>query len=204
MSPQFSTLTYEECTKLLGWILNPKNKSQQPRIYTRNYCMTLLMLDAGLRVGEVVQLRQNQLYFAGGPVGAITVSPYQAKNKCGRVVPVTIMLHAAIDTMQRHWWIHESDDPYNYAFYTCSPVLPLGVRQVQRIIRHASRYAIGREIHPHLLRHTFATRLMKKTSLRVVQQLLGHKSIQSTQVYTHPNSEDYQEAIDALNSSEHI
>ncbi|GAH96402.1 unnamed protein product, partial [marine sediment metagenome] len=56
-----------------------------------------------------------------------------------------------------------------------------------------------REIHPHILRHTFATRLMSKTSMRVVQELLGHKNLSSTQIYTHPNNADLQEAIDSLN-----
>lgn len=52
-----------------------------------------------------------------------------------------------------------------------------------------------------MLRHTFATRLMQKTNIRVVQQLLGHKSLSSTQVYTHPNADDLQKAIENLNEN---
>jgi integrase/recombinase XerC len=49
-----------------------------------------------------------------------------------------------------------------------------------------------------MLRHTFATNLMRTTNARVVQQLLGHKNLSSTQIYTHPNQQDLKKAIDSL------
>jgi len=164
--------------------------------------MALIMLDTGSRVGELVQLRKDQLWFADAPVGTLYIEANQAKNKHERTIPITTRLHDAIEEMKHQWWKTCYPTRLNYAFYHHSPNHPLTPRRVQQIIKSASTKSIGREVHPHILRHTFASRLMRKTSMRVVQQLLGHSSISSTQIYTHPNTEDYQKAIDALNEKE--
>lgn len=199
---QFTTLTAEECDKLLDQLLSPQSPGHTPRVHHRNYTMTLLMLDAGCRVGELVQLEQSQLWFAHCAVGALTIEKRQAKNKHERTIPITNRLSDAIKKMHDQWWNGDHDHETRYAFYSTRCVRPLTVRQVQRIITSAGKLSIGRDIHPHLLRHTFATRLMSKTSMRTVQELLGHKRISSTQIYTHPSGEDKRKAIDGLNSAD--
>ncbi len=199
MKTQLKTLTPLECDKLLRHLQRPPDSQAPPRVHHRNYTMALIMLDAGLRVGELIKLRQDQLWFADSPVTALTVEKDQAKNKHERTVPITIRLRDAIELMHRQWWSHTTGGHPHYAFYSVHPTMPLTTRQVQRIIRSAGALSIGQEIHPHLLRHTFASRLMRTTSMRVVQELLGHTSMSSTQIYTHPNSEDRQKAIDGLN-----
>lgn len=199
MKTQLKTLTPLECSQLLRYLQQPKNSDCPPRVYHRNYTMALLMLDAGLRVGELIKLRQDQLWFINGPVGSLVIEKLQAKNKCERTIPITLRVHDAIERMHRDWWIKHSDFATPYAFYRSNCKYPLTTRQVQRIIKAAGAQSIGREIHPHILRHTFATRLMSKTSMRVVQDLLGHTNLASTQIYTHPNNADKQEAIDQLN-----
>lgn len=202
MKTQLLTLTPLECDKLLGYLHHPQNTDVPPRVYHRNYTMALLMLDAGLRVGELIQLRQDQLWFADSPVKALVIEKDQAKSKRERRIPITTRLYVAIEQMERSWWLRDTTLGTRSAFYQTNSQYPITARQVQRIIRSAGTLSIGREIHPHLLRHTFATRLMSKTSMRVVQELLGHSSIQSTQIYTHPNSDDRRKAIDRLNEKE--
>ncbi len=198
MKTQLATLTSEECDKLLNYLQRPPNNNTSARIHHRNYTMALLMLDAGLRVGELVKLEQDQLYYPKAPVSALTIRKDQAKNKNERTIPISSRLHDAFDQMFRWWWIHDTAPGAQSAFYSNRCQCPLTIRQAQRIITAAGKRSIGRDIHPHLLRHTFATRLMTKTSMRVVQELLGHKRISSTQIYTHPNGEDLKKAIDSL------
>ncbi len=202
MKTQLLTLTPLECDKLLRYLQQPRDANVPPRVCHRNYTMALVMLDAGVRVGELVQLRQDQLWFADAPVKALCIEKDQAKNKNERTVPITLRLDNAIGEMHRRWWPIVLKSGETYAFFSYGSGRPLTVRQVQRIIKSASTLSIGREVHPHLLRHTFASRLMRTTSMRVVQQLLGHSSITSTQIYTHPNGNDFQKAIDGLNEKE--
>lgn len=66
----------------------------------------------------------------------------------------------------------------------------------QKSIRKLALEAIGRRITPHSLRHTFGTILARSAPIRVVQEALGHKSLASTQIYTHVNQLDLQKAVD--------
>lgn len=194
-----STLTDEECSTLLTYIQDEPSGSVEEKFCIRNYTMALLMLDAGLRVGEVVKLRRSCLMFKSDPADSVCVPAYAAKNHKERFVPMTRSLTLAIIKMRDFVWQPwiTSYDPL--AFYTYRKLSGITTRQVQRIIERASVFSIGRPIHPHMLRHTFATRMLKFTNVRVVQQLLGHSSIATTQIYTHPNSNDLKEAINKLN-----
>jgi integrase/recombinase XerC len=163
--------------------------------------MALLMLDAGLRVGEVVILKIDELIMGNQPVAAINLDKYSCEKKCERIVPCTLRLVEAIEAMYSIVWSLKAIPPTSFAFFDSDILMHLSVRQVQRIIGTASLAAFNRYVHPHVLRHTFATRLMRVTSTAVVQQLLGHKHLSSTQVYVHPNGDDCKAAIDKLTSS---
>lgn len=192
------TLTVEESTKLLEVIeTNHLTRIAQLKC-VRNYAMTCCMLDAGLRVGEVVQLRCLDLWFNSEPVKSIIISPDIAKNNKERSIPVSTRLCETIKKLSESFWSHYSLSLEMKAFATSRVFKAPTTRQVQRIIEQAGLKALGRKVHPHILRHTFASRLMRVTNIRNVQALLGHTSISSTQVYTHPNSDDLHKAIDAL------
>jgi len=199
---QLTTLTPDECDKLLSYLQAPPKNAASPKIHHRNYTMALLMLDAGCRVGELVQLEQEQLYYRDAPVNTLTILKRQAKNKHERTIPISDRLNVAIDKMNRFWWINDHNHGTQYAFYATWCMRLLTVRQVQYIITDAGQISLQRDIHPHLLRHTFATRLMRNAPLPVVQELLGHKNLSSTQIYTHPNDEDRKKAIDSLDGKD--
>lgn len=202
MPKTVQTLTDKECELLLEQLYLPPGRPLPRRQNTRNYTMALLMLDAGLRVGELVQMRKCYLIFAGEFMNDVQV-PYQiAKNKIARAIPMTERLRDAIKAMQIEYWQPNGCPPDGFCFYLHKWSKPLNVRQVQRIITTAGQMALHKQVWPHMLRHTFATRLMRKTSTRVVQTLLGHKSLTSTQVYTHPNNQDLKKAISGIEKGE--
>lgn len=199
MPSALQTITDDESTHLLEHLKNPPCTRHTPHSAHRNYTMALLMLDAGLRCGEVVKLTRNCLMFAGEFCDKVAVPADISKNKQERSIPTTDRLQRAIKKMDILYWTHDAQMLKEPAVYSHDRLQHLTPRQLQRIIKDAAIASIGRPIHPHILRHTFATKLMRKTNIRIVQQLLGHKSIQSTQVYTHPNDQDLKTAIDSLN-----
>lgn len=194
------TLTDEECTQLLNCLLaGPYGEFPRAKGF-RNYCMGILMLDAGLRVGEVVKLTVSALWYGAAAVSAIEITADIAKGGRSRTVPVTARLKKAIESIREIIWETDTIFPQFFAFYASNPKHSLTVRSVEGIIGRAGDNACHRKITPHMLRHTFATRLMAKTNLRVVQELLGHKKLSSTEIYTHPNHQDKVEAISQLDT----
>jgi len=199
MSTPPKTLTVTECHQLLDALIPKKATTKQHQKGIRNYTMALLMLDAGLRVGEVVKLQWQQLWLFDRPVNAIALTENQTKTKKPRTIPLSSRAQNAVVEMNKNWWgTYDCLTPV-LAFYKTKSPQCLTTRQVERIIRKAAMDSIGRPVHPHVLRHTFATRLMRTTNARIVQELLGHKYISSTQIYTHPNQEDLKRAIERLN-----
>jgi integrase/recombinase XerC len=195
------TLTIEETAKLLLTILGNPQTPTEKQLCIRNYALALLMLDAGLRVGEACLLLTTDLVLLGHSVQTLTLPAFITKSHRSREVPLSQRLQHAIDTLNKLYWSRPAVHDSVYAFPSRDPARPITRRQVQRIIKRAAMLAIGRPVHPHVLRHTFATLLMRKTNARVVQQLLGHKHLSTTQIYTHPNSNDLRDAIDSLSNT---
>lgn len=168
----------------------------------RNYCMGLFMLDAGLRVGELVRLRQGDIFYAGACVEQLTIRAEIAKTKAERSVPMSPRLALACENLKLKVWYAKPLLRDHYAFYDLEPIHHITERQVERIIKYAGCKIGTPWLTPHVLRHTFGTRVLKKSNLRVAQQLLGHKSITSTQIYTHPDQDDRTNAIKAISEGE--
>ena len=198
------TLTAEESEKLLYEILWQSKRIKPSPRGIRNYTIALLMLDAGLRVGEVVHMQSGDLYFNCQPVTSVIIRADIAKNKTERTVPVSKRLSEALVAHAEAYGSFNNLFYDAFVFYHGDKGHHMTTRQVERIIRVAAMISLGRPIHPHVLRHTFASRLMRKTNVRVVQELLGHKHLTSTQVYTHPNGEDLKQAIDSLDTRDDV
>ncbi|MBA7613789.1 Tyrosine recombinase XerC [subsurface metagenome] len=170
----------------------------------RNVTMTILMLDAGLRVGEVNKLSRPDLYFNNNAIFRLRLPPNVAKGGRPREIPLTQRVQYALD----RWNILSGlyiQPAYQFPVFARTPWDGvLSTRTIERIISEATNKSLGIYFTPHMLRHTFATELMKVTDIRTVQELLGHKHISTTQIYTHVNDTDKLKAITNLELSKGI
>ena len=154
-----------------------------------------LMLQAGLRVGEIVRLAWCDLIWQAAPKDAIDIDAAIAKGGRARTVPVSKRLADTIQTI----WKQQRDmydwAPAHYALAKRPNGRAVTVRTIERSIQSIGNAAGGTKLTPHMLRHTFATRLLRVTNLRTVQLALGHARIGTTEIYTHPNQDDLRKAI---------
>lgn len=158
-----------------------------------------ILADTGLRVAELCGLVVSDLWMLGAPVNALQLRAAIAKNKKPRIIPLTPRCALSIRSLHAMYWPALSEQVWTHAFHSPRTHRPIGPRYIQRILEHYGRTQLHIHLTPHMLRHTFATRLMTRCPVAVVQQLLGHSNLSSTQIYTHPNHVDLQNAIDALN-----
>ncbi len=145
----------------------------------RDRAILELLYGTGLRVGELVSLRCSH-------VGRERELRVVGKGGRERVVLLTQAARAALDDYLRRSRPVLAR-PGVDALFVSRRGGPLQVRDVQRRLRaYVERALGGLRVTPHTLRHTFATHLLDGgADLRVVQELLGHRSLQTTQMYTH-------------------
>ncbi|MBA7532822.1 Tyrosine recombinase XerS [subsurface metagenome] len=165
----------------------------------RDYTLLRFTLATGLRNTEVLGLDIGHVRLFGIITGIIRLPASIAKGHRPRDihlhVDIQTCLQTYIDDEAAHQRITGDETPL---FRTLYKNTRLGPRDFQNIMRRHSMKAFGRPCYPHMLRHTFATRLLQQTNLRIVQIALGHASIQNTQRYTHPSSGDMANAISKM------
>jgi len=197
------SLTITETHALLNVFMQKEGTHRQFNRAVRNYTIACLMLEAGLRVGELTQLEIRDLYFNGNPVTSVLIRPEIAKKGRSRRIPVSTRLSQALTqyltTLPPEFYETETC----IAFHPLHSLEKVTTRQIERIIENAGFTALGRPVHPHMLRHTFATKLMRVTDIRTVQELLGHANVTSTQIYTHPSEDDKKDAVEKMNENNH-
>jgi integrase/recombinase XerC len=145
---------------------------------------------AGLRVSEIRGLDQDDVDLVSG-----TVRVRHGKGDKDRELP----LHrAAADALASYLIAREDEEP---ALFLSRRGARISVRALQRmVLRVARATALSKTITPHKLRHTFATLFLEANpgDIRALQELLGHASIETTQVYTHISHERERRGIDRL------
>ena len=178
-------LSLEEIDKMIAQIDLSKNESH------RNRAIIEMLYGSGLRVSELVNLRLSDIYLQEGYM-RIT-----GKGSKQRLVPIS----AEATKWFQYWLIDRNTLNIKQEASDIAFLNRYG-RQLTRamiftIIKQlATAAGITKNISPHTLRHSFATHLLQNgADLRVIQQLLGHESISTTEIYTHVDIHDLREAI---------
>ena len=178
-------LSLEEIDKMIAQIDLSKNESH------RNRAIIEMLYGSGLRVSELVNLRLSDIYLQEGYM-RIT-----GKGSKQRLVPIS-----AEATKWFQYWLIDRNTLNIRPEASDIAFLNRYGRQLTRamiftIIKQlATAAGITKNISPHTLRHSFATHLLQNgADLRVIQQLLGHESISTTEIYTHVDIHDLREAI---------
>lgn len=146
----------------------------------RDLAIFELFYSSGLRLSELSNLDLSHLDLASGSLTVLA-----GKGNKSRVLPVGSKAIEAITL----WLGYRQQMPGCElpALFISSRGKRLSLRSIQtRLTRWCSKHGIPASIHPHMLRHSFASHLLESSQdLRAVQELLGHSNISTTQIYTH-------------------
>ena len=158
------------------------------KLAVRDRAMLELFYSSGLRLSELVGLRWVDLDLDGGEVRVL------GKGSKTRIVPVGRHAVAAL----RALGVEQGMQP-DSAVFRGRGGAPINPRTVQlRMNKLALQQNLPKHIHPHLLRHTFASHMLESSGdLRAVQELLGHADIATTQIYTHLDFQHLAKVYDA-------
>ena len=178
-------LTLDEIDSMIAQLDMSKAESH------RNRAIIEMLYGSGLRVSELVNLRLSDIYRQEGFM-RIT-----GKGSKQRLVPIS-----PVADQWLQYWLEDRSKLDIKPEYSDIVFLNRYGRQLTRamiftIIKTLAREAdIHKNISPHTLRHSFATHLLQNgADLRIIQQLLGHEDITTTEIYTHIEIQDLREAI---------
>ena len=142
----------------------------------RDQAIAELLYGSGLRLAELASLNLNDVYLDAGWLNV------HGKGNKQRQVPLTQSSAALL----RQWLAQRPAQPHETALFTTQRGTRLGSRQIaKRLDNWAQQHGSPQHISPHMLRHSFAGHLLQASrDIRAVQDLLGHASLSSTQIYT--------------------
>lgn len=186
-NPDF--LFYEEIDQLLDHI------DESDDLGKRNRAMLELMYASGLRASEVVQLQLSDIDRSR------MVLRILGKGKKERYVPFHDLALECLDNYideARFSLMVNAKEKHQFVFVNKNgnPLTTRGLRDI--LERMSLKSGVGRRLHPHTIRHTFATHLLDSgAELRFVQEMLGHSNLSTTQIYTHVSKEKLKRTYEA-------
>ncbi|TFF43053.1 tyrosine recombinase XerC [Pseudomonas sp. RIT623] len=146
-------------------------------IARRDQAILELFYSSGLRLSELTGLDLAQLDLAAGLVQVL------GKGGKSRVLPVGRKAREALQAWLR---LRGIGGPLDDAVFITRQGKRLSPRAIQMRVKTAGERELGQHLHPHMLRHSFASHLLESSQdLRAVQEMLGHADISTTQIYTH-------------------
>ena len=165
----------------------------------RDKAIIELLFSSGLRVSELVNLNRDQVNLKTGE--------FSVRGKGGKV-RVVFISDRAKSALERYIEKRMDIDPTLFARIGIKHLekrnkgdnLRITPRTVQRIVKfYALKAGIVKDVHPHTLRHSFATDLIRNgADIRSVQEMLGHSSVTTTQIYTHVTNRQLKEVHKAF------
>lgn len=186
-------------------IKRPKREAKIPSVLTKEEIKKIIELSSskksnliisliyacGFRVSELVNLKVNDLNFE-----EMTGYVRQAKGKKDRVFNIPKFLKKRLEKQIKE----QREQNQEYLFN--GPKGKLSERNIQKIVSLAAKKAeINKEVHPHTLRHSFATHLLENgIDIRMIQELLGHADLSTTQIYTHISTEQLKKISSPIDS----
>ena len=180
-------LSPDEATRLM----QVGKGDEEGALALRDKAMFELFYSSGLRLSELTSLSLGDIDVADGTVRVT------GKGGKTRVVPVGRHALVALDAwLTPRGLLAASDET---ALFLGQSGRRLGARAVQLRLKHwAARLGLDRSLHPHMLRHSFASHVLQSSGdLRAVQEMLGHASISTTQVYTQLDFQHLAKVYDA-------
>lgn len=167
------------------------NEKRTDRLKNRDQALLMLMFASGLRASEVVNLTFNQVDFDN------RIMKISGKGNKDRLVPFT---NSAKEAMLNYINGLRKDllkEDTKYIFLN-SQGNKMTVRGLEYILDEIeAKTGLYGKIHPHMLRHSFATKMLNRgADLRTIQELLGHSSIETTSIYTHVAYENMKETYE--------
>ena len=179
------TLTTEEIDSIIAAI-DPSTKKG-----CRDRAMLETLYSCGLRVSELTTLRLGDLFFGEGYIRVI------GKGDKQRLVPISATARNAISEYLDY---RRQDDTASDIVFLNNRKQALTRVMVFTVIKQAAeRAGIEKQISPHTFRHSFATHLLEGgASIRQVQEMLGHESITTTEIYTHLDTTRLRSTIELL------
>lgn len=175
-----AVLTFEEIEKMLAAVDLSKDEGG------RNKAILETMYSCGLRVSEVISLRISNIYEAPGFIRVIGKGDKERMIPIGKAALKYISIYR--ENIRRHLPIPSK---FSDIVFLNKRGNPLSRVMIFYIIKDlAEKAGISKNISPHTFRHSFATHLIEGgADLRAVQQMLGHESITTTEIYTHIDRE---------------
>ena len=173
-----TVLTVSETLRLLE---TPVTQTLRGKYFLRDKAMLELLYATGIRVSELVNLQQQNLYLESGFIRIF------GKGSKERLVPVG---HSAIEWINKYKtelrFVLVKNNSDDYLFLNAHGIKLTRMALFAMVRKYAVIAGIEKNISPHTFRHTFATHLLEGgADLRAVQEMLGHSSIVTTQIYTH-------------------
>lgn len=189
-------LTKEEAHRLIQAVSTfHQKKKRKSWFFARDRAILLLFLNTGMRVSELIQLNYNNIQRDKDTLRVIILG----KGGKERILKLNLPAQTALET-----YLEERpkvDDPALFLSKHRKRISRKAITEiVKKYVCEANLPPKAASISPHKLRHTLATLLLSNgENIRVVQEILGHSNIQTTQIYTHVINTEKDEALDRLN-----